>query len=374
MLFRAVAILTMSLAIGAAVPQMERLGLPLNTPLPWLSDWRVVFFSPAAEVNHEEVAVVLVTEQTLAPLPYLSPTDRDLLARVITEIDAMAPAAIAVDFFFDRATEPRKDAALLRALADARAPVVIATNARAQRSEFERRVFEETRARPGDALLPTSLQPFFSGGGVVKRFPQPGGPAPPFATVAAGLAASDPARAAARPDYIDWRVSRDGVDPFFTYPVPPADAEGPLLPSALANVFASRIVFLGKDVPWEDRHVTPISLFDRRGAPGVLVHAQATAQLLDGRIVVGPTRLQESLACVVFALFGALAALIARPLSRLAAGAGIVALYFALEIGLYLALGVVISASALFAAVAGGFFAGLARRRPRSARAPARAA
>jgi CHASE2 domain-containing sensor protein len=94
-------------------------------PEHWSADFRTAHWSKHPATQHKRIALVYVSEQTLEPYPYLSPTDRQLLADLIKAVDAAGPTAIGFDFIIDRATEPGKDAALLAAVRDAKAAVVL---------------------------------------------------------------------------------------------------------------------------------------------------------------------------------------------------------------------------------------------------------
>jgi CHASE2 domain-containing sensor protein len=73
------------------------------------------------------IALVYVTDNTLARLPYTTPIDRQLMADIINAVDAAGPKAIGLDFIFDRATEPAKDQALLDAIHQAKSPIILGT-------------------------------------------------------------------------------------------------------------------------------------------------------------------------------------------------------------------------------------------------------
>ena len=121
-------------------------------PLENLSrDLMVSALSPfTAQASTKDIVLVTVTEDTLTKFPYRSPIDRGFLAALVEKIDAANPRAIGIDILFDQATEPAKDAALANALANAKAPVVIAAA-----DEFDgltpdrRRTFLPSRRRRG---------------------------------------------------------------------------------------------------------------------------------------------------------------------------------------------------------------------------------
>ena len=73
-------------------------------PEHWSADFRTAHWSKHPETQHKRIALVYVTEKTLEPYPYLSPTNRLLLADIVKAVDAAGPAAIGLDFIIDRKT------------------------------------------------------------------------------------------------------------------------------------------------------------------------------------------------------------------------------------------------------------------------------
>jgi hypothetical protein len=90
----------------------------------WTSDWRTVWFSERNATQDESVALVLITEETLAE-PVRIPIDRHLMAKVVRAVASAHPAAIGIDFVFARPTDAAADADLLSAIKDADVPIVL---------------------------------------------------------------------------------------------------------------------------------------------------------------------------------------------------------------------------------------------------------
>src|SRR3954468_1372809 len=78
------------------------------------------------EPQDPDIVIVAVTEDTLAQFPYRAPVDRGFLADLLIRLAEKNPRAIGVDFLFDQPTEPDKDAALARAIANIKVPLRIA--------------------------------------------------------------------------------------------------------------------------------------------------------------------------------------------------------------------------------------------------------
>src|SRR5258708_40076145 len=83
------------------------------------------FFAPARPPS-DRVVIIGITEDTLGRLPYRSPLDRGLLARLVETLAKQEVRAIGLDIIIDQPTEPEKDLALKRAIDCASVPVVFA--------------------------------------------------------------------------------------------------------------------------------------------------------------------------------------------------------------------------------------------------------
>lgn len=109
-----------------------------------LMDLRVSLLSKQSGLD-SIVVLVTVTDETLASLPYRSPTDRALLADTPRQIDDAKPRAIGFDFFFDQPTEPSKDEYLFRTLGNLSSPLVVAGIDRFEMISEDRRAFHPGR-------------------------------------------------------------------------------------------------------------------------------------------------------------------------------------------------------------------------------------
>ena len=255
----------------------------------WSGDWRTAFFADRRAEQHPGVALVTITEETLAPYPYRIPPDREMLARTIEALDTMGDKAIGIDFLILSATEPDKDRRLARAIRNAKTPIVLAvadkrTELLEQESQFQTAFLEESNATPGYANLLT-------GGDKVVRYLAPPADDGVFTnTFAAALAAPD-APALSEPRRIAWLLKpSDGSDTFTTVPaqlIAPPGVEGPSpLAAAFANVLKDRVVIVGTSLPDVDRHWTPLPDWEGEQQDGVFLQAQVVAQILDGRDIL----------------------------------------------------------------------------------------
>lgn len=253
----------------------------------WTSDWRVRLLSDRLPGQHPRIAIVTVTEDTLAAFPYRSPVDRAYLADLIARLDGAGVATIGLDFLFVRPTEPSKDAKLAEAIKLAKARVVLAAADR--RSElapretaYQKRFIAQSGAVAGYANFITGRDR------IVRYIAAPDDPA--FQkSFAASVAGETAAAAANGPRRIAWLLRpSSGDDRFLTVPahliVPPAGQAASPAANALLGLLRGRIVLVGAALPDLDRHQTPFGEWSGDDEmSGVAIQAQAAAQLLDGR-------------------------------------------------------------------------------------------
>ncbi len=255
----------------------------------WTGDWRTSLLADRKPTQHPDIALVTITEETLAPYPYRLPPDRKLIARLVTALDGMGVKAIGLDFLVARKTEPEKDRLLLEAIRAAKAPVIVAVgDARAQLLEreqaFQANFIAQSGALPGYANL-------LEADDRIVRFlaaPVANGPFPK--SFAAQLAApkAPPLR---EPRRIAWLLKpQDGSDTFIKVPahlIAPPGVDGPSpMAAAFTNLLRGRIVIVGASLPDVDRHNTPLPDWEGEVQDGVFMQAQVVAQILDGRDIL----------------------------------------------------------------------------------------
>lgn len=256
------------------------------------NDVQVSLIADRRPAEHSRVALVLIRQGTLEELPYLSPIDRGLLARLVTAVDSLGAGIIALDIVLDAPTEPEKDKQLEAALKAARATVVLgAIDERVELSERRRAWQSEFLARAGhpSGFFNLRYDAQESSGNPIIRYragAAPGSHFPQsFAEAVAKAARQAPAGSSRR---IAWLgAPLNGGETFLKM-----DAEavlaaardpGGVLALALGRQLAGKVVLVGADLPDRDRHPTPLTLFEEAGMAGVEVHAHVVAALLDGR-------------------------------------------------------------------------------------------
>ncbi len=266
------------LALALAVASALALALTLP-PSPLASADRLFesvlfrFFAPPQPRN-DRIIIIGITEETLARLPYRSPIDRAFLARLIDALAAAQPKAIGLDILFDRPTEPAKDLEFQRVMGSIAVPVVAALE-QTPRPSAEQHDFARAslgiRRLAAAGLLVDPLD------GTVRDY-LPYGPTgePGFAAALGEAAGVEAPRERFR---IFW--PRGGPETAFA--IYPAHLV-PMLPPGWLH---GKIALVGSLVPGQDEHRTPASLF-ALPSYGIIIHATALAQILDGRVKDAP--------------------------------------------------------------------------------------
>ncbi len=251
-----------------------------------LNDRLRVILSPYSEAQDPRISILTVTEDTLALFPYRSPVDRDFLASIVEILDEAGAKAIGIDILFDQATEPGKDDRLARAIAHFQGPAVMAwadakAGLRPRQEEFLDAYIARSGGAPGFATV------IYDADGVVRRF-ETHEEGTEIGSFPARLAELTGVTGFPESGLIDWRrETAEGAPAFQT--VPSQALLNPALPKAMfKGWFGGRYVLIGADLEQLDRHRTSLAAdptISRRTSAGVVVHAHALSQFLDGRVV-----------------------------------------------------------------------------------------
>jgi adenylate cyclase len=243
----------------------------------WAADWRTAFLSDRLPSSHPRVAIIAVREESLAGFPYILPINRGYLADLVTAADAAGAMAIGLDFYFTGDTEQVYDAKLLEALQHAKAKVVLGT-------------YEGTRKPAQVAYQLDFVNKSHALAGYLDLQPDPDHVlryrtharrnvhfAESFSSVLAGVGGWP---GGAAPDRIAWLLPpADGSRTFREIEAHTFLAASSEERAAFAN---GRIVIIGGKLFSLDLHYTPLTLRTREAMSGVDIHAQMTAELLDG--------------------------------------------------------------------------------------------
>jgi class 3 adenylate cyclase/CHASE2 domain-containing sensor protein len=271
-----------ALGIAALVGLLMTHG-PLRPLENALGDLRIALATPR-QPPPDAVVLLTIGEETLSRFSCRSPIDRFFLADLVKLLDHRGARAIGLDLLLDQPTAPAADQALRQALLASTAPVTVAYAGQEHLVPQQQSFLEAFTAglRRGYIDLPLD-----GADGVVRRlFPGRIGPdgrfAPGFAVALAG-GATPPATAVP----LRYRGLPPGVpldQPLRAFKRYPAHSAAALPPEWLTG----KIVLIGTESLASDADLwkTPFTalLGSQQGRlPGMMIHAHALAQLLEGR-------------------------------------------------------------------------------------------
>lgn len=248
----------------------------------WLVDARLTGFSPSLREPHPRIIIATITEEALATLAYRSPIDRRFVATLVDTLRSKGVDQVGVDLLFDQPTLPEADTALKEALAKYTIGPVIAwadveDGLTAAQKSFLEAFAKDARVARGWATL------FKDRDGTVRSI-YPGRPSADtgkwelsFAGAMAAANGITPPRETMGLAYLTREKLRLPV--FEQY-------EAHLIAALPESLFKGKIVLVGVDLPEADRSRTPLAALLGHTAgslPGVVIHAQALAQLLSDR-------------------------------------------------------------------------------------------
>ncbi len=261
----------------------------------WTEDWLIHYFSPHPAGPHKAVALVMVDPESLekAGLPSVPPADRAWLAKLITAVSNSGALAVGVDFYFKTPNTPAKDEALVAAIRDSKAPVVIAAvNDAYLQTDAQKKFLQDFIQRTGRKAGHIGLKrakEFLSLGDRATRGVWHDDPSHDYPSLSAALAGlPEVAAAYGKHDIpggqqrIDWLLEPEHGQVFSRY------AAHEILspkPGAPAPDLKGKIVLIGSDFAGQDQHTLPFTVGKEKATffPGVFVQAQALAQIIDGR-------------------------------------------------------------------------------------------
>ncbi len=302
-------------AIAAGLTVVVRQTALLKSVEHWTSDWRTALLADRAPTQHGRIAVILVDDDSMHGYAYRSPVDRGLLARLVETIDAAGARIIALDFLFDQSTEPDKDRQLIAIVRKTADKVVMGIAdsrilLRAERRQFMETFVREAGVATGFLNLRYEIDNVVRG--EADAMPEASGRPSTADSFATAIARKAGVRAPAPAARISWlRSPHDGSDTFLVLPaaqiVAPGDETERKLAEMLLASLKDRVVLIGGDLSDQtDRHPTPLSKIGEDRTPGVLIHAQAVAQMLDGRYLYPLSAVWEAVLVFTMALTGIL--------------------------------------------------------------------
>ncbi|WP_128891019.1 adenylate/guanylate cyclase domain-containing protein [Erythrobacter sp. HKB08] len=273
-------------------------------------DLRAYLVADAKEVEPDDRIVLLVyDEQTLIQAQKRQPLDRGILAAALRNLDQLGAKAVGIDILFDQ--PQAEDDELVETLRSMETPVSVAyVLQEANEGDIvweQQQYLEEFMSRlEGSDAVAASIQ-LDNELGVTRLFPQPDERLPPTLTRAmlAGAGEGD----ATLPGYagaIRYRLSaRSGQDDFADdgqgnvsetlFPMIPIDTLAdeeifaiPEVQDELRPLFEGKYVLIGGNLVDVDRVTTTMTEGTGIQPPGLQVHAEMLAQMLDGEALEKP--------------------------------------------------------------------------------------
>jgi adenylate cyclase len=309
--------LVASAVIAGALVELSLHHLLPAAPDRFTYDWRTALFSRTQPETRKDIAVILISDRSLAQYPNQLPTDRALLAQIVRALDSAGAKVIGLDIIFDRRTDNAKDEQLIGAIRSSRAPVVLGEiDERLKGVEranlaFQQEFFKRANSPLTGHLYLWNWQQTGIGGqpDQVIRYlpPHLNNISMSFAEAlvkASGLNLSEVSGP------IAWLKPRaaNGAETFDAYEIPSHDPENlsadTIVSPEMRDKIRDRIVLVGGNYEDRDRHFTPMSVLDGALLPGVRIQAQILAQLLDGRSVQELSVMHELATAFVIALIG----------------------------------------------------------------------
>ena len=244
-----------------------------------LYDVRVDLTAPRVDQD-DRVVLVVFTEETLAATGKRSPLDRTMLARALTNLDALGPRAIGVDVLIDQ-PQP-EDPALKSALLGMKTPTFFGFSSNAENGEFvmpwqEAHMLNFFGSVASAPVRTANIRLDVDSDNAWRQWPSPTKRVP-------GLLVN---RITGVKGYERYRGSAIFRKPLLAdrpvFASLPVDLFGdPATAAALKDAIAGKIVLIGADLPEADRFITPFSRLSGTTTPGVELHAVLIAQALDG--------------------------------------------------------------------------------------------
>lgn len=255
-----------------------------------LFDLRSFLLAPKVDQDNR-ILLVVYNDQTLINARKRSPLDRGLLARALHNLDAMGARAIGIDILFDQPQD--EDDALVAQLSSMKTPVSIAyaeTHRNAGDIIYEQQKFLESflarlkgsRAGPASIRLDDAF-------GATRTWPsvEPGLP-PLLGRAMLTSAGEGQSVTSGYAGAIRYRRPAHDDRPVFTT-IPIDQFADPQVAPLMAPVVAGRYVIIGGSLVDVDRVDTTFTSVDGQTTPGIEVHAEMLAQMLDGARLPHPS-------------------------------------------------------------------------------------
>ncbi|GGZ14096.1 adenylate/guanylate cyclase domain-containing protein [Novosphingobium colocasiae] len=280
-----------------------------------LYDLRAFVMAPQVEQD-PRIQIVAYTDQTLRNVRKRSPLDRALLARSLRRLDGMGAKAIGIDILFDQPQDEDED--LIAALRAMKTPTFVAyadlaTNKDDINYEQQEYLRAFMKRVEGTNVHPASIR-LSNYQGATRVWPsiEPGLPPLLGRAMIAAAGQGEERAFAGYTGSIRYRRAASDAPVFSSIPIDlfaaPAGADADMT-TALSAQVAGRYVLIGGQIIDTDQVTTALTGYTGATVPGIEVHAETIAQMLDGARkspVLGWQRLVVALLVVGAAAFTAL--------------------------------------------------------------------
>ncbi|KRA81326.1 adenylate/guanylate cyclase domain-containing protein [Altererythrobacter sp. Root672] len=242
-------------------------------------------FVLAAQVDQDDrIALVVYDDQTLINARKRSPLDRGLLADALRNLDGMGAKAIGIDILFDQPQD--EDDELIATLRAMKTPVSVAfaeTSVNQGDIKYEQQQYlEQFLARlEGSKAHPASIA-LSNADGATRVWPKLVPQLPP--TLGRAMLAAAGESSKAFPGYegsIRYRRAASDEVPVYS-PLQIDSLVNPDVLPYLQPAIEGRYVLIGGDIVDYDRVATSLTAATGETPPGMQVHAEMIAQMLDG--------------------------------------------------------------------------------------------
>ncbi|MGE0024544.1 MAG: CHASE2 domain-containing protein [Hyphomicrobium sp.] len=260
-------------------------------PQHWSADMVASKYSPSHDTQSDRIALVYVTDETLSGLTYTSPTDRQILADLVTRIDAAGARVIGLDFIFDRKTEDIKDTALQDAMQKARAKVVLGRFGGGPDAEapdgFEKDFIAASKRQAGHLYFGEHHSSLVISDDAIRKMATQSSGTSETKSFAEVLADAGGTALGKGSSYIAWlNEPDDGTETFVTLSADTVlNMTGKTPPDLVAKLLHDKIVLVGGNFFDRDQHLIPFSVSSHHRYPGLFVHAQILDQFLNDRSI-----------------------------------------------------------------------------------------
>lgn len=285
------------------------------------------FYSADIVDQDERIVMVVYTDQVLIDEGKRSPLPRGVLADALRNLDQMGAKAIGIDILFDQ--PQAEDAELIEVLRSMETPTAVAYADVATNEAdivYEQQVYlqefmaalEGSKARPASIRLDNEF-------GATRVWPSIEPDLPPLlgrAMIANAQPADDAAAALKRFEgyegAIEYRRNLyEDSELFATLSIDTFTNLDPEIVPLLAEAIAGKYVLIGGDIVDYDRVETSFTSVNGIEPPGLSVHAEIIAQMLDGKAMPQLSAALLWVMALLVVLTAVLTALLEWPARRL---------------------------------------------------------